>query len=723
MIQSLRNRLRELEHWTGQQAEQRVQTTHNPTMAQENAQPDPSGPFATAVHEQEGCAEAEDSIVVADQAQDGSGPVNPTLTPRGVAVSPPPAPLETNTGNLSTDSHLPAMPAGSVQPPLAATTYGSPSGSSGRIEPNSVERLMRPIDQAITQTSPRGIGVRPAASRVASPCSCDRLLGAGHWSLPIRRQADDLVHLYFSRVHRIYPILHQPTFMKQYRLLWESAPADASIPAHCSGLCKQKSLDKTFPATVNAVFALASLFGPRPMAQNSARAGVFFNMTQQIDLLDIIDEEVGIELVQLLLLMGYYLQSTERFSKCWNITGLAIRMAQNMGLQLSPSDARRKGLLAACPTQLESEMRIRVWYGCVLLDREISMSFGRPVMINTTTGSEQPRLPEAIDDEHLSEVAGGKWNSQPGNCPSLLASYIQTIKLYDILGQVLDREELKDGMMTPNRLPHQDKLSRLNSDTQSLLDLDTMIMEWRDSLPPYLQYDPSVDMSREDRGLTPDSIPPTDFSAQAKRLHARYEPTSGHPETMLTIFSLRFLHVRVLILRPALEHLFQKQRDLQLSEGKASSPRVTRIQDLMLSDIAAQCVLSADSLVRCLDAHIRSQSLVAWWYNIGCKYFCPGMQSHRPAFLHLVARCTGSDWNQPDLHTCGSTLLMGRLCTFNDAVLKQKSLATSWDLCLQSLSRYTGLSSIADKSVHLLQGSSRRLLPNQEKVKKKPKTD
>lgn len=86
---------------------------------------------------------------------------------------------------------------------------------------------------------------------------------------------------------------------------------------------------------------------------------------------------------------------------------------------------------------------------------------------------------------------------------------------------------------------------------------------------------------------------------------------------MLTT-SCRFLHVRVLILRPALEHLFQKQRHIQPSARARSSP-VARVQDLMLSDIAAQCVLTADALVRCLDTHIRSQSLVAWWYNIGCK--------------------------------------------------------------------------------------------------------
>jgi len=66
--------------------------------------------------------------------------------------------------------------------------------------------------------------------------------------------------------------------------------------------------------------------------------------------------------------MGYYLQSTERFSKCWNITGLAIRMAQNMGMQLSSHNARRRGLLTTCPSQLGSEMRVRAWYGCILLD-------------------------------------------------------------------------------------------------------------------------------------------------------------------------------------------------------------------------------------------------------------------------------------------------------------------------------------------------------------------
>lgn len=44
-----------------------------------------------------------------------------------------------------------------------------------------------------------------------------------------------------------------------------------------------------------------------------------------------------------------------------------------------------------------------------------------------------------------------------------------------------------------------------------------------------------------------------------------------------------------------------------------------RVQDLMLSDMAAQCVLSAHNLVKFLDAQIHFQSMVAWWYNISCE--------------------------------------------------------------------------------------------------------
>lgn len=120
------------------------------------------------------------------------------------------------------------------------------------------------------------------------------------------------------------------------------------------------------------------------------------------------------------------------------------------------------------------------------------------------------KLPRAIDDNLLSEEMG-TWNVQTTGHPSLLESYIQTIKLYNILKQVLDREELKD---SPDRGP----------DIQSLLSLDNIIMAWREALPSYLQYDSSSEGTHsaelhKNPGI---ATPHVDFSAQAKRLYARY---------------------------------------------------------------------------------------------------------------------------------------------------------------------------------------------------------
>lgn len=241
----------------------------------------------------------------------------------------------------------------------------------GYPEPRSFEKLMRPISRAVSQQSNTLPSPRStlAISRhpLATNCTCERVLSTTKWSLPLRRVADGLIDTYFSRVQRIYPILHQRSFREQYRLLWESGSGAA--PAQCSGLCREKNRCKLLAAMLQAIFALATLLRSGPPEENAAQADAFFRKAQGLDFLDILDDEVGLELVQLGLIMGFYLQGTERFSKCWNITGVTIRLAQNMGLHLSLAEARKRGLVLSRPTQLEYEMRSRVWYGCVILER------------------------------------------------------------------------------------------------------------------------------------------------------------------------------------------------------------------------------------------------------------------------------------------------------------------------------------------------------------------
>lgn len=264
---------------------------------------------------------------------------------------------------------------------LASLHQGCPTECPG---PSNFEKMMKPINQMIEKkahqahasTAPGTAHLCPTRNlpfEAVLDCKCDHVFETNtrQWCLPLRRRADALVTLYFARNHSVFPILHEETFRRQYARIWESAPKNGVSSSLCSGLCKQKSQGQLFPATLYTIFAGVSVFESAQLEQNATRADTFFREAQKVDLLETLDNEVGIELVQLLLLMGRYLQSTERFSKCKNISGLAIRLAQNLGLQYSAIEARARGLLSSSSTQLECEMRARVWQGCVMLERQV----------------------------------------------------------------------------------------------------------------------------------------------------------------------------------------------------------------------------------------------------------------------------------------------------------------------------------------------------------------
>jgi hypothetical protein len=65
--------------------------------------------------------------------------------------------------------------------------------------------------------------------------------------------------------------------------------------------------------------------------------------------------------VQYFLILGQYLQGTQKSVQAWTVHGLAITMAFQLGLH-SPRTNRDF-------SPVESEIRKRVWYGCILLDR------------------------------------------------------------------------------------------------------------------------------------------------------------------------------------------------------------------------------------------------------------------------------------------------------------------------------------------------------------------
>lgn len=195
-----------------------------------------------------------------------------------------------------------------------------------------------------------------------------------HLSIPPRSQADALLDDYWTYFHSLYPVLHRPSFMEKYMTLW--APSSARTPPH--GLKSQPPKgyyaaldDKLFHCLLNLAFALGTQFGTAVDEGDRRELGlIFFKRAKALIDFDILARG-DIFLVQMLILLGHYLQSTDMASACWNMVGLAIRVAQGIGLHHEPDYCEQGCCSKGMSSQLEMEMRRRAWTSCILLDRQV----------------------------------------------------------------------------------------------------------------------------------------------------------------------------------------------------------------------------------------------------------------------------------------------------------------------------------------------------------------
>lgn len=258
--------------------------------------------------------------------------------------------------------------------------------------------------------------------------------------LPQRQQADDFLNCYWEFVHPVFPLLDLQSFNVTYERLWVSAPGKAF---------NGDELPETiYHATLNLVFALGCQYSNDvPPHRKSSYADELYRRSRRLLNFEILDA-LELSLVQLFLLTGVYLQSTEHANRCWNVVGLAIRTAQGLGLNAGNNSHREN--------QRTVEIRRRVWYSCILLDRFASfrksslsslidrrllaMTFGRPTMIRT--GSWNVQEPAIIDDQYLSTEGEGV---QPLGLHSRMYLFVYSLRLFDIMDEILSEFYLLQG--------------------------------------------------------------------------------------------------------------------------------------------------------------------------------------------------------------------------------------------------------------------------------------
>ena len=78
---------------------------------------------------------------------------------------------------------------------------------------------------------------------------------------------------------------------------------------------------------------------------------------------------------QALLLLGYREVGIGAMAQAWSYIGMAVRMAQDLGLHKNADKWSNIG--KALFTDAELQERRRIWYGCVVMDKYISAYIGK----------------------------------------------------------------------------------------------------------------------------------------------------------------------------------------------------------------------------------------------------------------------------------------------------------------------------------------------------------
>ena len=202
------------------------------------------------------------------------------------------------------------------------------------------------------------------------------------FSLPVKSTADSLVNAYFSTIHLSFPLLNKLDFVSQYDELYSSMDPEGFR-------------NRTFIATLQLVFAIAAVHAHLVQADwtGDARDHMLYFSQARVLAVDtgILNDDCYLSQVQVFGLGGIYLLVTNQlnrylnsplcdsqalltFQRAWNLSGLAVRSAQAMGLHLRD--------VSASVTAETKVLHAYNWFALMTLESMLTLMTGRPSMIN-----------------------------------------------------------------------------------------------------------------------------------------------------------------------------------------------------------------------------------------------------------------------------------------------------------------------------------------------------
>ncbi|TGO59598.1 hypothetical protein BCON_0043g00540 [Botryotinia convoluta] len=440
------------------------------------------------------------------------------------------------------------------------------------------------------------------------------------YNLPTREQADSVLTSYFENVHVLYPFLDKLELQEGYVEIWS---------------CEKYTTDQgSLICLINSVFAISSRQTRTTVSNYENMAAIFCRRAQGF--LNI--QECSVRLVQSYLLLALYFQSMGESRTCWIYVGNAIRTAQMLELHLPETSER------IVKSQARDSLR-KAWHSCVLMDREVSMLYGRPSMIDPQAAATIPLPLLAEEDNYQHRHNEGSITEKPQTYTADF--YKSGLELYDILYAVLldlghskSDSNLKKGCCTSENI--------FSPGTNiPILNLQERLSNWEQDNPDHLR----IEQHSTHHDLTAVLI------RRAVVLHQRY------------------LHIQLLLLTPILQQLI-------VTEFQNKAERIP-LGSLLSHRISLQCAIVCVKIAQeAIDTiHLRetsgSNEISAWWCNVIFLYKSATILIAGSLCPSIVAEISKASIHESFYK---ATAILRQYTTFNASVLR---LVTVLDILFQ----------------------------------------
>ncbi|KAJ5776579.1 uncharacterized protein N7511_001590 [Penicillium nucicola] len=274
------------------------------------------------------------------------------------------------------------------------------------------------------------------------------------FSLPSFKRAMELVGIYFDFSMVTYRFVHRGNVEDWTRQLYRSNISLSNLPVG-------NMVART--AVVLIIFAVSTLYAelrPDGVPNGRSESERWYAASKYMTSLE--SGPPRLETIQARLGQCLYLLSSSRANECWYSFGTTMQAVTALGLHRKmPAKVSNKAY-----SYLELELRKRIFWSVYILDKYLSIMFGRPRLLHDEDIDQE--LPDEMNDDDLMEEDPTK---RTGSTDSMMIASVLHYRLGRILGDI---SRQLYSINTPTR----------DSPLETAIRLTSELEKWKETVPP-----------------------------------------------------------------------------------------------------------------------------------------------------------------------------------------------------------------------------------------------